>query len=183
MSYNVLSFEPDISSEYNIDNVLWKADLHIPVSYNSMIIDVINTNIKLNENRMLLSQWMNILDNLKIKYEHEIDDKYYKKIIIIEYDTVGYQLNLYACDIRTQYYCVEVQNDLILSLLYILDIKKNEKLNPKFLQNKIKLAEEKLDKDVSVNKSTLNILNQLDRLCTVCVDYEIDITSKISLRN
>ena len=183
MSYSVLSFTPNVTSEYNIENVLWKAELNIPFSHSSMIVDIIKTNIKLNENRMLLSQWKSVLDNLKVKYEYELDDKYYKKILIVEYETVGYHIDLYACDIRTQYYCVEVQSELILSLLYILDIKKNEKLNPKFLQNKIMLAEEKLDQNVTVNKSTLNILNQLDRLCTICLDYEIDIACNISQRN
>jgi hypothetical protein len=75
-----------------------------------------------------------------------------------------------------------VQNELILALLWILEISKNKNYHPKYLKSKIMLAEEKIDQQMQVNKSTINILNQLDRLCNICTDYEVDIKCEMVQR-
>ncbi len=182
MAYNVLKFEPKISDEYNIDNVLWKSTLHLPSNYKSDASECLSYAILNHDNRMLLKQWLDLIDNIPIKYEYEYDDKLFKKILIIESDLIGYTLDLHAVDIRSQYFYVEVQNELILALLWILEISKDQNYHPKYLKSKIMLAEEKIDQQMQVNKSTINILNQLDRLCTICTDYELDVKCEMIQR-
>ena len=77
---------------------------------------------------------------------------------------------------------VEVCEDYIHPLLFILDLKKEGVIFPASLKNKINSAKEKLtltDNANFVNKNVLNQLHVLDKLVDHCQDYEVDILYSI----
>jgi hypothetical protein len=77
---------------------------------------------------------------------------------------------------------VEVCEDFIHPILFILDLKKEGVIFPASLRNKINSAKEKLTftDDINfVNKNVLNQLHVLDKLVDHCQDYEVDICYSI----
>ena len=63
-------------------------------------------------------------------------------------------------------------------VLFILDLKKEGKINPVALKNRISLAHDRIVPD-SINLLISSNLKALERLCDLCIDYETDLSFKV----
>lgn len=175
--YSVLIFEPEISPDYRDSNILWKAQLDISDNYVSIISTIIHDNISFN-NRRKLEDWYKVLDDSNIKYMNRFDSDYCKELVIYD-DDFKYYLQLFACDIRAGNYNIEIDNQNILSTLFILDLKRSGKISPYSLIKKIKVAKDLIvcneDSYNNSSKIILNYLKQIEKLVDHCQNYEHDI--------
>lgn len=179
MEYKYLIFKPatptDSSSK---ENMLWKAEVIVPENFSSIASTLLEDNITLN-NRRKLEDWEKLLEENGFKYDKNFEHDFCKGYVIFDVKFTTYEFHLFACDINAADYKVEVGQDLIHPLLFVLDLKKEGIIFPQSLMNKIKDAKEKLlavnDTANLSNKMVLNLLNILEKLVDHCQSYEVDI--------
>lgn len=181
MNYKWLLFKPAIldlkSSNISSGTILWKAQLMKPSSFNSISSVLLSDNIEIN-NRRTLDEWEKLLEENGFKYEKNFDHDHCKGYVIFDINYVTYEFHLYSCDINNSDYKVEICQEYIHPLLYILNLKRQGTIFPAALRNKINIAKEQLTVSDDINKVNKNILNQLhvlDKLVDHCQDYEVDI--------
>ena len=185
MNYKYLLFKPAIldlkSSNVSSGTILLKAQLIKPARLNSISSVLLSDNIEVN-NRRTLEEWERLLEDNGFKFEKNFDHDHCKGYVIFDLDYTTYEFQLFSCDINSSDLKVEVCEDYIHPLLFILDLKKEGVIFPASLKNKINSAKEKLtltDNANFVNKNVLNQLHVLDKLVDHCQDYEVDILYSI----
>lgn len=176
--YSILVFEPEILPTYDDKTILWKIQLDVPKNYNSIILNLISDNIYLN-NRRLLKNWYDFFEDNNIKFKNTFESEYCQELKIYDENDLVFKLQLFACDIKASNYKVEIEHDLIIPILYILDIKKNGVINPILLQKKIDNAKLILsantDNNGGVEKNILKYFQQIIKLLDHCNFYEHDV--------
>jgi hypothetical protein len=176
MSYRVLKFSPKYSDS-NAETILWKAQLNRPDDYQSVNTAMLEDNIAVN-NRRKHSEWEKLLIENGFKFELNFNHEFAKEYIVFDVNFASYSFELFACDIHVANYDVECTEDHIMTLLFLLDLKKNGTINPYTLMNKINIADSRLVLDALPN-STSNVmsrlLKKLEKLVDHCTDYETDI--------
>ena len=185
MSHKYLLFKPAIldlkSSNISSGTILWKAQLIKPAKFNSISSVLLSDNIEIN-NRRTLAEWEKLLEENGFKYEKNFDHDHCKGYVIFDLDYTTYEFQLFSCDINNSDLKVEICEEFIHPLLFVLNLRKEGVIFPASLRNKIDCAKEKLtiSDDVNfVNKNVLNQLHVLDRLVDHCQDYEVDICYSI----
>lgn len=178
MSYRYLIFKPNVSDTNVSKNTLWKAEVIVPANYKTIASTLLEDNIAIN-NRRKLEDWERLLEENGFKYERNFDHDFCKGFVIFDVKFTSYELHLFACDINSADYKVEVGQDFIHPLLFVLDLKKEGKIFPFLLHKKIQSARERLtpcfDEANLSNKMVMNLLNVLEKLADHCQDYEVDI--------
>ena len=106
------------------------------------------------------------------------ESEYCLEYIIYEKEAVNYSIQLFACDVRASTNKLEFSEDVIMPLLFILDLQKEGKINPVALRNRISLAHDRIVPD-SINLLISSNLKALERLCDLCIDYETDLSFAI----
>lgn len=185
MEYKYLIFKPAVPATHTTENMLWKADVIVPANYKSIASTILEDNISVN-NRRRLEDWERLLIENGFKYEKNFDHDFCKGYVIFDVKFTSYELHLFACDINSADYKVEVGQDLIHPLLFVLELKKQGIIFPNSLLNRIKIARERLtpcfDEANLSNKMVLNILHVLEKLVDHCQSYEVDIQYEIIQR-
>ena len=176
--YALLIFEPDIRGTFDHTTALWKGQIDSKKNYNSINLVLINDNIEIN-NRRPLSSWLKFLSDNSVKYEYIYNSEFAVSLRILDSFDKTFEFQLFCCDIRASNYKLEVSQDYIMALLYVLDLKKEGRLYPSVLVNKIKNAKLILEADRDRNYDTydsmMKYLKSLEKLCENCFYYENDI--------
>ena len=183
MSYTTLTFEPKIENKTNPEIILWKGQVSAPQNHKSIMITLLEDLIVLN-NRRTLSQWIQILKENNFEYEVNFDHESCKEYVIRDSDCLSYSLQIFACDLSEGQNKVEISNEHIIPMLFILDLQKNKSYNPVVMSKKIEIALE-LISEASTNTTNLAIISNLkilNKLVLVCIDYEVDIKCTIEVR-
>jgi hypothetical protein len=84
-------------------------------------------------------------------------------------------IQLFACDIETSYYSLEVPQDEILSLLSLLKLKKSGTVFPTILLENIEINKEVMDEEKKENRNALAQLRQLKEIALHCQTYEVNV--------
>ena len=174
MSYRVLKFEPDIKSKTPKEHILWVGQLdNMQVEINSKIKEL--KEICTFDNRFTLNQWKAYFDTVPYKcvvnYEHDFVMEY----LFESDDFIVACIQLFACDIETSYYSLEVPQDEILSLLSLLKLKKSGTVFPTILLQNIEINSEVLDEEKKENRNALAQLRQLKEIALHCQTYEVNV--------
>ena len=183
MSYASLVFEPNIITQVDPKFILWKGQVSSPPNCNSIMITLLGDLIELN-NRRALEQWLSILKDNNFEYELNFDHEYCKEYIIKDSELVSYSFQIFACDLSSTQNKVEISNEYILPMMFILDLIKNKSYNPFVMSKKIQNALEliSISNPDPTNLVMINNLKILERLILVCIDYEVDIKCTIEVR-
>lgn len=172
MSYRVLVFEPSKSNS-NSDVILWKAQITPPPNYISISTVLISDNIEVN-NRRPVEEWEKLLRESGFKYELNYNHDLCKEYIIFDTDCVVLSFQIFACGL-TQTVKAEVANDHILSVLEVLNLKKQGTIFPQALMNRIENARNLLKiADSKYNYIISNILSLIYKVAEECQIHEID---------
>ena len=177
MDYRLLVFEPVLSEAVNDDCILWKAQLEVFNKFSSLQTVMIGDWIELS-NRRTIKEWIKLFDENLFEYYINFDSEYCLEYIIYEKGTINYSIQLFACDIRANTTKIEIAEDVIMPLLFILDLQKKGKINPVALRKRIEVAAEMLVPD-SINLTVSSNLKSLGKLCDICIDYETDLAFQI----
>jgi len=174
MSYRVLKFEPDIKIPTPKENILWVGQLeNMQVEINSKIKEL--KEICTFDNRFTLNQWQAYFDTVPYKcvvnYEHDFVMEY----LFESEDFIVACIQLFACDIETSYYSLEVAQDEILSLLSLLKLKKSGTVFPTILLENIEINQEVIDEEKKENRNALAHLRQLKEIALHCQTYEVNV--------
>ncbi len=174
MSYRVLKFEPDIKIPTPKENILWVGQLeNMQVEINSKIKEL--KEICTFDNRFTLNQWKAYFDTVPYKcvvnYEHDFVMEY----LFESDDFIVACIQLFACDIETSYYSLEVPQDEILSLLSLLKLKKSGTVFPTILLENIQINQEVMDEEKKENRNALAQLRQLKEIALHCQTYEVNV--------
>ena len=175
--YRLLVFEPISNEATKDEHILWKAQLEVFNNYSSLQTIMISDWIELS-NRRSIKDWIRLFDENSFEYYINFESEYCLEYIIYEKGTVNYSIQLFACDIRATTNILEFSEDVIMPLLFILDLKKEGKINPVALKNRISLAHDRIVPD-SINLLISSNLKALERLCDLCIDYETDLSFKV----
>jgi hypothetical protein len=178
MGYNYLLFKPYIRTDITPDTILWKAEIYSPANYQSVNLVMLSDNIAVN-NRRPIKYWEQLLTDNGFKFHLNFENEYSREYVIFDTELVTFTIHFYACDVSVGNNNVEIDEDLSLSLLYILDLNKSGKISPHNLINKINNAEELLVSNTHaeyLNKTVVNVLMVLERLANHCISYECDIS-------
>ena len=176
--YSILVMEPSISSEYRNTNILWKAQIDAPENYISINHSIVKDNIEI-DNRKKIENWFKILDDSNIKYFNNFDSDYCKEIIVFDDNDCKFKIQLFACDIKAANYLIEVEQDYILPVLFLLDLKKYGEIFPTALMNKLTNAKQILvannDQNYANSHIVLKYFKQIEKLIDHCQNYEHNI--------
>lgn len=177
MDYKHLVFQPIVNQPLNDDHILWKAQLEVFNSYSSLQTIMINDWIELS-NRRTLKEWIKLFDNNSFEYYINFESEYCIEYVIYEKETVNYSIQLFACDIRATTSQLEFSEEIIMPILFILDLQKKGRINPVALRNRIAQAYDRIVPD-NVNLLISANLKALERLCDLCIDYETDLSFEV----
>ena len=174
MSYRVLKFEPDIKLPTPKENILWVGQLeNMQVEINSKIKEL--KEICNYDNRFTLYQWQSYFDAVPYKcitnYEHD----FVMEFLFESEDFIVACVQLFACDIETSYYSLEVPQDEILSLLSLLKLKKSGTVFPTILLENIDINPDVMDEEKKENRNALAQLRQLKEIALHCQTYEVNV--------
>ncbi len=184
MSYSLLVFEPDIKSHPALENVLWKGQVIPPSNYSSIMLVLLQDILEIN-NRRTLFEWENILKNNSFTYTLNYDHEFCREYIIEDKPLVAYSFQLFMCDLQDGTNKLEITSEYILPLLFTLNMTKKEgKYNPVALKKRIETALEyiSVSKPSPTNLIVIGQLKLLDKLCDICIDYEVDVKCTIEVR-
>lgn len=183
MSYNVLTFEPDIRFHPKPENILWKGQVIPPSNYNSIMLVLLQDLIELN-NRRTIKEWEFILHNNQFKYELNYDHEYCREYIIEDKPLVAYSFQIFRCDLQDGSNKLEIPKNYILPILFTLNIEKDNSYNPVALKKRISSALELISLS-DPNPDNLIVIGQLrilDKLTDICIDYEVDVKCTMEVR-
>ena len=174
MSYRVLKFEPDIKLKTPKEHILWAGQLEdMQVEINQKVKEL--KELCTFENRFTLNQWQAYFDNVPYKcvvnYEHDFVMEY----LFESDDFIVACIQLFACDIETSYYSLEVPQDEIISLLSLLKLKRSGTVFPTILLQNIEINQEVLDEEKKENRNALAQLRQLKEIALHCQTYEVNV--------
>jgi hypothetical protein len=174
MSYRVLKFEPDIKSKTPKEHILWAGQLEdMQVEINQKVKEL--KALCTFENRFTLNQWKAYFDTVPYKcvvnYEHDFVMEY----LFESDDFIVACIQLFACDIETSYYSLEVPQDEIISLLSLLKLKRSGTVFPTILLQNIEINQEVLDEEKKENRNALAQLRQLKEIALHCQTYEVNV--------
>jgi len=174
MSYRVLKFEPDIKSKTPKEHILWIGQLeNMQVEINSKIKEL--KEICNYDNRFTLNQWKAYFDTVPYKcisnYEHE----FVMEFLFETEDFIVACIQLFACDVETSYYSLEVPQDEILSLLSVLKLKKSGTIFPTILLENIQINQELINEEKKENRNALAQLRQIKDIALHCQAYEVNV--------
>lgn len=175
MSYRVLKFEPDIKISTPKENILWIGQ------FESMQVEQHESLTKIKDlcnydNRFTLKQWESYFTDLPYKtivnYEHDFVMEY----LFENTDFIVGCVQLFACDVETSYFSLEVPQDEILSLLGLLSLKKSGSIFPYILLENISNKEEGLkNEEKDENRNILAQLRILKEIALHCQTYEVNV--------
>jgi hypothetical protein len=184
MSYKVLVFRPEIKNHPKPENVLWKGQVIPPTNYSSIMLVLIQDILEIN-NRRTMKDWERILDENDFNYTLNYDHEFCREYIIEDKPLVAYSFQLFMCDLQEGTNDLEISDNYILPLLFVLNMKHKEgSYNPVAFKKRIETALEYISVS-SPSPENLIVIGQLkllDRLSDVCIDYEVDVKCTIEVR-
>jgi hypothetical protein len=184
MSYKLLVFEPHIKSHPSSETVLWKGQVIPPSNYSSIMLVLLQDILELN-NRRTISEWENILKDNSFKYTLNYDHEFCREYIIEDKPLVAYSFQLFMCDLQDGTNKLEVSDNYILPLLFVLNMNTKEgTYNPVAFKKKIYSAQELISVSTPSpdNLIVIGQLRILDKLADICIDYEVDVKCTIEVR-
>jgi hypothetical protein len=175
MGYKVLKFEPKIIEKVSKDNLLWIAQFESYDAENSIELKNIKS-LCTQDNRFTSARWNEILIesglHATINFEHD----YMVEYLIENSNFVLAVIQLFACDVESSYYKLEVPQNDILLILSALGLPKTSSMFPAKLMQKIDEALEKLE--ITDDKNNIGIIKQIELLKSItehCQTYEVDV--------
>ena len=175
MGYRVLKFEPDIKSTTPIENILWIGQFeHMQVENNPKLKNL--KELCSPDNRFTLYQWKQYFEDIPYKVITNFEHDFVMEFLFENDDFIVACVQLFACDVESSYYKLEVPQDDILSILSALALPKTASMFPAKLLTKIDEALEKLE--LTDNKKNIGIIKQIELLKSIaehCLTYEVDV--------
>jgi hypothetical protein len=89
-------------------------------------------------------------------------------------------IQLFACDVETSYFSLEVPQDEIIGLLLLLDLKKSGSIFPFVFLQQLEYITEKIKLQEDDNRNVLAQLRLLKEIALHCQAYEVDIKWSIA---
>lgn len=177
MSYKVLVFKPN--NQNKSETILWKAQVRLPPNYSSIASVLISDNIAIN-NRRTVEEWELLLSENGFKSELNFDSEYCKQYIIFDLNLVCFEFEIFACDVDAAKYIVEVSAELILPMLFTLDLEKSGNIFPAALLNRINNRTQHLNNNQEIeHDGVYKYMKQLRILCEHCQLFEVDVRYEI----
>jgi len=175
MGYKVLKFEPNQLSKTPKENILWIGQMEDIDANNKRDLKNLKE-VCSHDHRFTLQQWeerFNVYDYKIVKnYDHDFAMEY----LLEDGDFIVAIIQLFACDVESSYYKLEVPQDDILPILSVLSLPKTASMFPTKLLTKIENALEKLE--FTDNQKNIGIMKQVELLKSVaehCQTYEVDV--------
>ncbi len=179
MGYKVLKFEPKIISKTPKEHILWIGQMeNLDANYKRNLKNL--QEVCSHDHRFTLHQWEERFNSFDYKIVKNYDHDFVMEYLLEDGDFIIACIQLFACDVETSYFCLEVPEQEILSLLLLLDLKKSGTMFPlKFL----KIVEEKTEFVNLQESEKRNVLAQLRLLREIalhCQAYEVDVKWSIA---
>ena len=184
MSYKVLVFKPEIKYHPSPENVLWKGQVIPPSNYSSIMLVLLQDLLELN-NRRTMKEWEYLLEKNNFKYNLNYDHEYCREYIIEDKPLVAYSFQLFMCDLQEGTNNIEIADNFILPLLFVLNLShKENSYNPVAIKKKIEIALEliSVSNPSPDNLIVIGQLRLLDKLADICIDYEVDVKCTMEVR-
>ena len=174
MGYRVLKFEPDIKSTTPIENILWIGQFeHMQVENNPKLKNL--KELCSPDNRFTLYQWKQYFEDIPYKVITNFEHDFVMEFLFESDDFIVACVQLFACDVETSYYSLEIPQDEILATLSMLKLKKSGSVFPTILLENININQEILDSEKPENRNALAQLRILKEIALHCQTYEVNV--------
>jgi len=127
------------------------------------------------ENRFTLKQWEDKFNFYDYKIVKNYDHDFVMEYLLEDGDFVVACIQLFACDVETTYFSLEVPQDEIIGLLLLLDLKKTGSIFPFVFLQQLEYITEKLKLQEDDNRNILAQLRILKDIALHCQSYEVDV--------
>lgn len=177
MSKYIIFFPSDVDASENIkDTVLWKAkyklqdESYVPADF----VNKINTT---NDPPLPMTHWKHWMEDLGLSLL--FDFSYLKEYAYFVKDIPVFVVTLRALDLNTERKEVVVRSNLAEKILGEMGFKSSGSMHPEKFQNKIIDCVDLSEDEIVQEEELINILFDLENLCTYCLNYESFIEWKV----
>lgn len=170
MSKYTIFFPSDVDiSDQVKDTVLWKSkyklldETYVP----SEFVEKIKAT---NDPPLPMSHWKHFMEGLGLKILY--DFSYLKEYAYYVRDMPVFLVTLRALDLNTEHREVIIRSNLATKLLQEMNLKNKGSMHPEKFQNKLIDCIDLTEEDFIQEDEIIEVLFDLENLCTYCLNYE-----------
>jgi hypothetical protein len=170
MSKYIVFYPADVDISDKVkDTVLWKAkyklqdESYVPADF----VNKINTT---NDPPLPMSHWKHWMEDLGLNLLY--DFSYLKEYAYFVKDIPVFIVTLRALDLNTEHKEVIVRSNLAEKILQEMKLKTSGSMHPEKFENKLIDCVDLSEDEVIQEDEIIEILFELENLCTYCLNYE-----------
>jgi hypothetical protein len=179
MGYRVLKFEPDIKNKTPKEHILWIGQMEDMDANHKRDLKNLKE-VCSHDHRFTLTQWEEKFNAYDYKVVKNYDHDFVMEYLLEDGDFIVACIQLFACDVETSYFSLEVPQDEIIGLLLLLDLKKSGCIFPFVFLQQLEYITEKIKLQEDDNRNVLAQLRLLKEIALHCQAYEVDIKWSIA---
>ena len=174
MGYRVLKFEPAIKNKTPKEHILWIGQMEDMDANHKRDLKNLKE-VCSHDHRFTLHQWEEKFNAFDYKVVKNYDHDFVMEYLLEDGDFIVACIQLFACDVETSYFSLEVPQDEIIGLLLLLDLKKSGSIFPFVFLQQLEYITEKIKLQEDDNRNILAQLRILKEIALHCQSYEVDL--------